>query len=164
MTPIIIRDARAADFDRIVALNETEVQQTSPMDLARLRELAQLSSHHKVAVVHGHVAAFLLAMRENARYQNENYSWFSARFSRFVYVDRIVVGSDFAGRQIGSRLYQDVFGYARSRGIGTVACEYNIQPPNPASRALHHKFGFTEIGTQWLANGTRQVSLQAART
>ena len=73
-----------------------------------------------------------------------------------------MVGSAVAGRKIGSLPYEDVFGYARSHGIGTVACEYNIQPPNRASRHVHHEFGFKEIGTQWVASGTKPVSPQAA--
>ena len=159
---MLLRNASADDFGSIVELNEREVQQTSPMDLARLRELAQMSSYHTVAVVDGRVAAFLLALREGAPYLNDNYAWFAARFPQFIYVDRIVVGAEFAGLKIGSRLYEDLFGYARSQGIKAITCEYNIQPPNPASQRFHDKFGFKELGRQWVAHGTKLVSLQAA--
>ncbi len=43
-----------------------------------------------------------------------------------------------------------------------MTCEYNVIPPNEPSRTFHEKFGFREIGTQWVANGSKQVSLQAA--
>ena len=162
MKQMEIRDASAEDYDRIVMLNEIEVQQTSAMDRARLRELAGMASYLKVASVDGVVAAFLLAFRENAGYQNSNYAWFSERFDEFMYVDRIVVSADFGGLKIGSLLYQDLFAFARSCGVHRVTCEYNIQPPNPASHAFHQKFGFTEIGSHWVANGTKQVSLQVA--
>lgn len=164
MTRIVLRNASPDDFGAIVELNETEVQQTSPMGLERLHELARLSSYHKVAVADDRVAAFLLAMREGAPYLNDNYAWFAARFPRFIYVDRIVVGSDFAGLKIGSRLYDDLFSYARSQGIKAITCEYNVQPPNPASQRFHDKFGFQELGRQWVANGTKLVSLQVAET
>ena len=163
MTQITTRDAKAEDFDRIVELNEAEVQQTSPMSLHRLNELALMSSYHKVALADGRIAAFLLAMRENAPYQNENYAWFAARFPKFLYVDRIVVGSEFAGLKIGSLLYTELFSFARSQGISAVTCEYNVQPPNPASKMFHDKFGFEELDTQWVANGTKKVSLQSAK-
>jgi predicted GNAT superfamily acetyltransferase len=162
MTQIKIRDAVDEDFDRIVTLNMVEVQQTSAMDRSRLQELAQMASYHRVATVDGVVAAFLLAFRENAGYDNANYAWFSARFEQFIYVDRIVVSADFGGLKIGSLLYQDLFEFARSHGVHRVTCEYNIQPPNPASHAFHQKFGFKEIGSHWVANGTKQVSLQVA--
>jgi len=157
----MIREARAEDFGAIVALNEREVQQTSAMDLQRLHELARMSCYLKVAETDGRVAAFLLAMREGAPYQNDNYCWFGARFPRFLYVDRIVVGADFAGLKIGSHLYQDLFEYARTNGVNAITCEFNIEPPNPASRRFHQKFGFKELGRQWVAGGTKLVSLQA---
>jgi len=159
---IFIRDATEQDFARILVLNETEVQQTSAMDLPRLSYLAEMAAYHKVAIVDGVVAAFLMAFREGAAYQNTNFEWFAARFASFIYVDRIVVAAEFSGFGIGSLLYRDLFQVARAQGVPTVCCEYNIQPPNPASQAFHDKFGFKELGQQWVANGTKQVSLQAA--
>ncbi len=158
---MVIRDACADDFGAIVALNEREVQQTSAMDLQRLHELARMSCYLKVAETDGRVAAFLLAMREGAPYQNDNYGWFGARFPQFLYVDRIVVGADFAGLKIGSRLYEDLFSTRARNGIKAITCEYNIEPPNPASQRFHEKFGFKELGRQWVAGGTKLVSLQA---
>jgi predicted GNAT superfamily acetyltransferase len=163
MPPIHIEHAKHDHFGSILALNDAEVQQTSAMDLARLRTLDALASYHAVAVVDGVVAAFLLAMRDGAPYANDNYAWFAARFVRFVYVDRIVVGRPFVGRGIGRSLYEDLFAYARGQGIATIACEYNIEPPNPDSRKFHDTFGFKEIGRQWLGDHTKQVSLQVAQ-
>jgi predicted GNAT superfamily acetyltransferase len=159
---MVIRDACADDYGAIVALNEREVQQTSAMDLQRLHELARMSCCLKVAGIGGRVAAFLLAMREGAPYQNDNYGWFAAQFPQFVYVDRIVVGADFAGQKVGSRLYQDLFEYARTNGVKVITCEYNIDPPNPASKRFHDKFGFKELGRQRVAGGSKLVSLQVA--
>jgi hypothetical protein len=162
MTLIFIRDATAADYGRIVELNDAEVQQTSLMDLQRLEELAGMASYHKVAVIQGRVAAFLLAFREGAPYRNDNYQWFAARFASFAYVDRIVVAADCAGRGVGRQLYTDLFAWARSQGLATVTCEYNIQPPNLPSKWFHDSFGFKELGTQWVSEGTKEVTLQAA--
>jgi hypothetical protein len=162
MNPIAIRNAEASDFDAIVRLNAAEVQHTSAMGRARLHELDDLACYHKVACVDGTVAAFLLAMRFDAAYANENFGWFVARLPAFVYVDRIVVSADFAGHRLGSLLYTDLFEFARANGLPKVVCEYNIVPANEPSRRFHDKFDFKEMGTQWLANGAKQVSLQAA--
>lgn len=162
MKEINIRVATPEDFADILALNEAEVQQTSAMDEQKLHQLVSLSTYHKVAVVNGQVAAFLLAMRENTAYQSENYRWFATRFPQFIYVDRIVVSAKFSGLKIGSLLYADLFDFARAQGISMLTCEYNIQPPNLASKKFHDKFGFVEIDTQWVANGSKQVSLQVA--
>lgn len=160
---VAIRDAAPADFDAILALNAADVVSTSAMDRARLEELNGLSCYHRVACKDGHVVAFLLAMQDGAAYENENFGWFSSRFERFVYVDRIVVSGDARGLRLGTLLYDDLFSWARRLGIPVVVCEYNIVPPNEPSRLFHAKLGFKEQGRQWVANGAKQVSLQAAQ-
>ena len=159
-----LRDAAPADFEKILSFNEAEEHLTSPLTLERLVRLVQISSYCKVATVGQETAGFLLAFREGVPYESENYRWFDERLSRFLYVDRIVVGEAFSRQGIGSQLYRDLFAFARSRKVETVACEYNVDPPNPASRAFHERFGFTEIGTRRVADGSKQVSLQVAGT
>lgn len=164
MLDIAIRPAVPTDFETICALNLAEVQHTSAMDMARLGELNALSCYHKVACLGGSVAAFLLAMCNTSSYENENFEWFSQKYARFIYVDRVVVSSAARGLGLGSRLYEDMFSHARGNSIPVVTCEYNLIPPNEASRLFHQKFGFKEQGTQWLTNGTKRVSLQAAES
>ena len=164
MQEVSIRDAEANDYRVICELNLAAEQHTSPMDTVRVASLVKLSRYFKVACVDGAVAAFILAMREDAPYENENFSWFARKYTAFIYVDRVVVSSVFRGQRLGSLLYKDLFRYARDNAIPLVACEYNIVPPNEASRLFHDKFGFREQGTQWLANGTKRVSLQVAES
>ncbi len=155
------RTVTESDFPAIIALNDAEVQKTSPMDMDRLRSLVRMSAHATVATVGNRVVAFLIALQDGVPYENENYGWFASRFPRFLYVDRIVVDADFSGRGIGRQLYDTLFAFARAQRIGTITCEYNIVPPNPASRAFHDGFGFRELATQWVAGGAKLVSLQA---
>jgi predicted GNAT superfamily acetyltransferase len=44
--------------------------------------------------------AFIIALDQNAEYANPNFSWFRARYGRFVYVDRVVTAA--AARGWGS--------------------------------------------------------------
>lgn len=161
-TDTLIRDAVDADFGRILELNAAVIRETSAMDIARLQQLHALAFHHRIAVVDGEIAGFLLAMRDGAAYANDNFDWFSARYPQFVYVDRIVVDDAAAGKGIGRRLYGDLFDRAQQLDIDVVACEYNLEPPNPASKAFHDRFGFTEVGTQYVAGDSKLVSLQIA--
>lgn len=163
MSDMAIRDAREGDFGAILALNASEVRQTSPMDLVRLRHLDGLAARHRVVDAGGTVAAFLLAMKEGADYANPNYEWFAARYPTFLYVDRIVVGAGHQGSGFGRALYDDLFAHAKSLGIDVIACEYNLVPPNEPSRRFHEAFGFREVGSQWLNEGTKHVSMQVAR-
>ena len=160
MTDVILRDATAADADRILALNDAEVAQTSVMDRARLAALAALACRFTVADVEGRVVGFLLAIDHTAAYENENFRWFAARYPRFAYVDRIVVDAAASGMGVGGRLYRDLFAHAREQGLERVVCEYNLEPPNPASKAFHDRFGLVEVGQQHVAGGSKLVSLQ----
>ncbi len=162
MTRIFIRDATPDDMPAILALNAIEVQYTSEMDLPRLQQLDQLSSYHRVAIIDHKVAAFLLVMREQANYRNDNFEWFCARYAHFYYIDRIVVAQQFFGMGLGTRLYRDLFFQARANNIAVVGCEYNIEPLNLASQIFHHKLGFTEVGRRLLPSGGKTVSMQIA--
>ena len=94
----------------------------------RLAELDAISCFHKVACLNDIVSAFLLAMCNESPYKNDNFDWFFRRYSRFIYVDRVVVLSGSRGQRLGSFLYEDLFSHARSNAIPLVACEYNVVP------------------------------------
>ncbi len=161
---IELRDAVVEDYSRILAINDAEVNHTSEMDAERLALLDHHSYYHKVAVAKGKVAAFLIAMRDNCGYKNENYEWFASRYDQFLYVDRVVVSAAYARLSIGSHLYRDLFHFAQLEEIPRITCEYNVVPPNEPSRIFHDKFGFREVGEQWLNEGAKKVSLQAAKS
>ncbi len=158
----LIRDADEGDVAAIVALNESKVRHTSPMDADRTRQLASLSAYHRVATLDGRVVAFLLAMRGGADYRNDNFAWFTDRYPDFLYVDRIVVDAAAQGHRLGSRLYADLFAFAREQGIPRITCEFNVVPSNEPSRLFHERHGFVEAGRQWLDDGRKQVSMQVA--
>ena len=158
----MIRNANEGDFDSILALNQQAVHFTSPMDLARLTHLDTQSAYHRVIELDGEVVAFLLALREGADYPNPNYGWFSERLESFLYVDRIVIAAAQQGKRLGQALYDDLFAYARQKGIAQIACEFDVEPPNPVSQKFHVRYGFSEVGTQWVAGGSKRVSLQVA--
>ena len=157
----MIRAAAPADFPALLALNAESVHFLSPLDPARLQHLHAQAAYHRVLEVDGRVSAFLLALREGADYDSPNYRWFAQRYGEFLYIDRVVVGATQQGRGLGAQLYADLFAFARARGVAQVTCEFDLDPPNPASAAFHARFGFREVGTQWLDGGRKQVSLQA---
>jgi uncharacterized protein len=163
MENVIIRSATEQDFPEIVELNASEVEYTSVMDEERLRHLHSLSAYHKVAVVDGKIAAFILVMKDGVPYRNDNYEWHTARYQQFLYIDRIVVDQKYQGQKIGSLLYKDLFDYARKHNIPLVCCEINAIPPNKPSQDFHARHGFRETGSQWICNGKKKVSMQVAK-
>ncbi len=157
-----IRPATTADFDAILALNEESVAALSPLTPERLAALDACAALHLVVEDDARVIAFLLALREGATYDSPNYRWFALRYERFLYVDRVVVASAARGRGAGALLYRDVFEFAATHAVDLVTCEYDVEPPNPASERFHARFGFREVGRQQL-DGGKLVSLQAAQ-
>jgi uncharacterized protein len=159
---LVIRDATAADHAAILALNLASEYLLSPMDAAGLAELAAQAAYRRVVEEDGVVIAFLLALREGARYDSPNYLWFAERGGSFLYIDRVVVAGSQRGRGIGQQLYRDLFAFARGQGIATVACEFDLEPLNAGSQRFHAAFGFREVGSQWLPASRKRVSLQTA--
>ncbi len=158
-----IRPATTNDFDAILALNHDSVAFLSPLDAERLTMLhVQAAWHRVVEDDDGQVSAFLVALREGAAYDSINYGWFSRQYERFLYVDRIVVASASKARGAGSALYRELFLFAAASGLPLVVCEVDIEPPNPVSLRFHKRFGFSEVGRQWVAGNTKQVSFQTA--
>lgn len=157
----MLRDATRADFATILALNEAFVSVLSPLDGARLARLHAQAALHRVIEQDGRIEAFLLVLREGADYDSPNYRWFAQRHARFLYVDRIVVAGGTQARGAGSRLYRDVYALASRESVPLITCEFDIEPPNPASERFHAKLGFREVGRQRLDGGSKIVSLQA---
>lgn len=155
-----IVSAKPEHYDDILAINEKLVRFLAPMDMPKLKEMAAMSELFKVAVVNGKTAAFLLCFREGTAYQSENYKWFCAKYEKFLYVDRIVVQEDYQDMGIGRAFYELVAAHAEETGAGRVTAEIDILPPNPKSLRFHKAFGFEEVGTQFVAGGKKQVSLQ----
>lgn len=159
---IVIRDAHRDDFAAILALNAESVHFLSPLDEARLQQLDAQAAYHRVVELDGRVVAFLLVLSEGADYDSPNYRWFADAYRQFLYVDRVVVSAQQQGRKLGAALYDDLFAFARSNGVERVTCEFDVEPPNEASRKFHARYGFEEVGKQWLGGGKKRVSLQMA--
>src|SRR3954447_8214785 len=130
-----------ADASQTTALGQTLLE----LNNAHARELSWLQPEQLEHLVEqsfltrriGNVDAFLLALDQDANYSSPNFQWFRTRYSRFVYVDRIVVASSARGRGCARRLYRDLFEHAIRAGHAQVFCEVNIDPPNPTSDAFH---------------------------
>jgi len=105
--------------------------------------------------------ALLLALDQDADYENPNFRWFKERFARFVYVDRVVVSETLRGQGIGRALYGALFSRARAKGHARVVCEINLDPPNPGSDAFHVAMGFEAIGQAYLPDRDKTVRYYA---
>ena len=159
---MIARPMTPADFTEVLALNEESVQYLSPLSYSQLEDLHRQSAFSRVVEVEGRVIAFILALGKGAEYDSVNYQWFARRYAEFLYVDRVVVSRHSRSTGAGTRLYRELFEHASRHLIPVVACEFDVEPPNPASERFHAQFGFIEVGRQMVAGGRKTVSLQTA--
>ena len=157
---MLIRQAQDSDFSRILEINATEEEKTSPIDLARVTQLDTWSDYHSIVAVEDMIIGFLLVMSEASDYDGDNFRWFAERYSRFLYVDRIVIDRTFARCGAGTALYSDLIKFAATQSWSTLCCEINVSPPNPVSHAFHADFGFKEVGRSGAAGAPKVVSYQ----
>jgi predicted GNAT superfamily acetyltransferase len=156
----VIRESAESDFETLLRLNAESEHFLSPLSLPRLRFLHGQAWYRRVICLDEVVLGFLLALREGADYDSPNYKWFARRYAEFLYIDRIVIGTVARGQGLAARLYEDLFTRARGEGITRITCEFDVDPPNEASRRFHERFGFREVGSQRVADGKKIVSLQ----
>ena len=151
----------AQHLDAALALNNAHSTELSLLDAGQLRSLVDQAFY---AVIEPPADALLIALDQTAEYGSPNYAWHRARHDRFLYVDRLVVARAARGRGLARQMYAGLFGAARAAGHTQVLCEVNIDPPNPASDALHASLGFLSIGTALIHDGAKMVRYLRAAT
>jgi len=157
------RDAIDADLDALIALNDAAVPHVNALTRAAWRAFLDGPAMIRLAQSpDGAVAALMVALPPGCDYGSENYRWFGAKLSTFLYVDRIVVAPAWRGRGLGAACYADIRDVVKS-GATPIVCEVNLRPSNDASLAFHGKQGFREIGVQTVYAGTRRVVMLARR-
>jgi predicted GNAT superfamily acetyltransferase len=151
-----LRDVTEADHPRLLELNAESVQMLSELDEQRLGFILSLPGRSLVAELDGEVAGFAIAIAQGTGYDSDNYRWFSERYGRFLYLDRIAVDASSRRRGLGGALYDAM--EATAAACGRMVCEVNVEPLNEVSLAFHRARGYEEVGR--LTHGTvRTVAL-----
>jgi uncharacterized protein len=147
-------EASSALFAKLLTLNNDHATQLSYADTDRFAALMRIA-YFVEAMPDG--SAFLLAFDQDSDYDSENFLWFRARYTRFIYIDRVVVEQAARGQGLAKKLYADLFNVARVDGHSRIVCEVNSDPPNPASDAFHASLNFSEVGAQTLSTADKSV-------
>ena len=155
---IAIRDVREHELDSVLALNNAAGSTILPVDASRMRDFFHEAAYFRVAEADGHLAGFLIALREDAPYGSANFLWFHERYPEFLYIDRIVVAQRYRGIGLGRVFYADVTSFAEVR-VPLLACEVFLEPRDDVSVLFHGTYGFQEVGQQLMPVVNRRVSL-----
>ncbi|MFQ5556690.1 MAG: GNAT family N-acetyltransferase [Acidimicrobiales bacterium] len=160
------RPMSRSDLDAVLELNNAAVPAVNELTMADLEWFAEVA--HTFLVVDrggggdGSVAGFLIGLDgPGLDYHSLNYRWFSERYDRFVYVDRIVVAESARGRGTGGSLYDAFAVEGRADGHHVMLAEVNLRPPNAGSLRFHRRHGFVRVGEQDTEGGAKRVTLLA---
>lgn len=155
---LALRDVRSSDLAAVMALNNTAGATILPMDAVQLDQFFHHADYFRVAEVDGHLAGFLIALRDGTPHASSNFQWFRKHCDHFVYIDRVVVGDLHRGHGLGRLFYADVQSYAELRSP-KLACEVFLEPRDDIAVLFHGTFGFHEAGQQVMPETGRRVSL-----
>ncbi|WP_235873013.1 GNAT family N-acetyltransferase [Pseudoxanthomonas winnipegensis] len=147
-----LRDVAPSDLPALLALNNAHAAALSWQTPTQFAQLIGMACFARTC---GQADALLIALDQDAAYDNPNFAWLSARFERFVYIDRVVVAEHAQGRGLAGALYEALKHQARLQGQTRLVCEINLDPPNPGSVAFHQRLGFEQVGQADLPSGKR---------
>jgi predicted GNAT superfamily acetyltransferase len=150
----LLRSAGPTDLDELLALSNAHANEIGVFSRDAFAELVAMSFRTRMTEA---ADAFLIALADKAPAVAPNYRWFAARFERFVYIDRVAVAEGSRRKGLARILYADLADAARHAGYVRVCCEVNVDPPNPASDALHAALGFEEAGRAYLPDRGKTV-------
>ncbi len=152
---IEIRDVSERDLPQVLALNEQAVPQVNRLEIETIQWFANTAAFFRVAKEDGRLLGSLVAVANDGRSQSEYFEWFCARFSNFIYIDRIAVAEESRGERIAWSLFEDVAKFPSQMSCLLTSDVY-CSPPSEISLAFHEKYGFQRVGVQTVANGREQ--------
>lgn len=158
MTAVQVRDATAADAAAVLALNNANTPHVNALTTEEFSWLATHAAYYRVATDASGVVGFALCLAAGLDYWSENYRWFAARYSAFLYLDRVVVASHVRRMGVGRALYADLHAMVAGRWP-RVTLEVNLRPPNSGSVAFHEALGYEAVGVRTYDDGEHSVQM-----
>ncbi len=165
--PVEIRPATLEDLDRLLALNNAAVPAVNELsgdemawfiDVAWCFLVAEIATDQALGVP----AALLVGLDgPGLPYASHNYAWFSERFDRFLYVDRVVVDPSAFRLGVGRAFYEAFIDSAD--GHDHLCAEVNTVPRNDRSLAFHDAMCFEAVGEQSDEESGKAVRMYARR-
>jgi predicted GNAT superfamily acetyltransferase len=138
----------------LLALNNAHAEELSYLTREDMDVLFAAASHVRAGA---DGPALLVGFDETCAYGSPNFLWLKRRFTRFYYIDRVVVGESGRGKGLARLLYADLERRTLAEGRERLVCEINASPPNPSSDAFHSRLGFVPVGEEYLADRHKTV-------
>lgn len=136
-----------AHHAKILGLNTEFVHWLSPLDQAGLTTLlTQVDYARQIEDGLGVLLGFSSDTTYDTTHGHKCLTWLRARFTRFFYIDRVIIDPGAHGQGLARALYADFEQAARRADSPRLVCEVNTAPiDNPRSHRFHQALGFRPL-------------------
>ena len=153
-----IRRVEQKDLNTVLLMNNEAVPAVNELNAEDLQWYFEVANTFFVGEIDGEIVGFLVGLDgQGLPYESENYAWFSSRYEKFLYVDRVVVDSGIFSQGLGQLFYKKFI--EDSSGYLFLCAEVNLRPRNERSLRFHEKFGFKPVGEQDTNEGKKTVQM-----
>ena len=153
-----IRLVEQKDLNTVLLMNNEAVPAVNELNAEDLEWYFEVANTFFVGEIDGEIVGFLVGLDgPGLPYESENYAWFSSRYEKFLYVDRVVVDSGIFSQGLGQLFYKKFI--EDSSGYSFLCAEVNLRPRNERSLRFHEKFGFEPVGEQDTYVGKKTVQM-----
>lgn len=142
MSQALIRPFQAGDLPQIWAINQANTPAVGSLELEALGRVVEQSRTALVVEQGSEILGFVICMAPDSSYTSPNFLFFTQRYARFQYIDRVAVKHSARGEGLGRGLYQALL----DQSSDPLACEVNTVPLNQESLDFHAKLGFEAVG------------------
>tara|TARA_S200000501_G_C20852958_1_gene756497 strand:+ start:1290 stop:1778 length:489 start_codon:yes stop_codon:yes gene_type:complete len=157
-----LRNVKIDDLKDIIEINEESIPAVNTVSLMQFKSFLRDSIYFKVVTNRSQkICGFLLVLPSGLEYDSLNYKWFSSRYEKFAYIDRIAISKNWRNKGMGKSLYTDLENTLKNYNL--IACEFNVIPLNQISKQFHESLNYENVGFQLTENGTKKVSLMTKK-
>jgi len=157
-----LRNVKIDDLKDIIEINEESIPAVNTVSLMQFKSFLRDSIYFKVVTNRSRkICGFLLVLPSGLEYDSLNYKWFSSRYEKFAYIDRIAISKNWRNKGMGKSLYTDLENTLKDYNL--IACEFNVIPLNLVSKQFHESLDYENVGFQLTENGTKKVSLMTKK-
>ena len=157
-----LRNVKIDDLKDIIEINEESIPAVNTVSLMQFKSFLRDSIYFKVVTNRSQkICGFLLVLPSGLEYDSLNYKWFSSRYEKFAYIDRIAISKNWRNKGMGKSLYTDLENTLKDYNL--IACEFNGIPLNLVSKQFHESLDYENVGFQLTENGTKKVSLMTKK-
>ena len=144
----------------ILKMNQEALPAVSSVSIEDMEHFLYIVDYFRTLKVENKIAGFLIALSPGKEYSSLNYKWFEKTYDSFMYVDRIVIDTNYHRNGLGTSFYNDLETFSIKKS-SRITCEVNIRPKNEGSMVFHENYGFEQVGTQTTEEGKKEVSLMS---